>query len=176
MRHHGFGLAMASAALILAGCSNDSERIEELEDKIEQLESQRAAEAGGPSATPTPSPSSSAATLVAPAATPTAAQSPASDASDVDGNVCNDGQDRRLTLVNQGEQTIMYFYASPPSAGDWEEDVLGDDVVSQGDRFRINFNTDRRCTCTYDTRAVMADDSEVIRKVNVCTDHTQTYP
>ena len=65
MRHHGFGLAMASAALILAGCSNDSERIEELEDKIEQLESQRAAEAGGPSATPTPSPSSSAATLVA---------------------------------------------------------------------------------------------------------------
>jgi hypothetical protein len=168
------------AAGLLAGCNNDSERIEELEDKIEQMESERASLAGGPSATPTGGASS------APVPSPTASSSraavgpsgprPGPSTANVDGNVCNDGQDRHLTLVNRGTQTIMYFYASPPSAGDWEEDILGSDVLGEGDSYRINFNTDPRCTCVYDTRAVLADDSEVIRKTNVCTDHTLAYP
>lgn len=174
-------VTLAAIAALLAGCSNDAERIEELEEKIESMESQRATLAGGPTGVPTPGASASA----APGATPSASASGAvvprpgssmSAQADPDGNVCNDGRDRYLTLVNRGVQTIMYFYASPPAAGDWEEDVLGDEVVIEDERFRINFNTDERCTCTYDTRAVFADDSEVIRKVSVCDDHTQAYP
>lgn len=167
-------VTLAVIAMLLSGCNNDSERIEELENKIESLESQRAAQAGAPTATPSPETS---AMPLAGASGPAARPSGSSSASaSADGNVCSDGRDRFLTLVNGGDQTIMYFYASPPSAGDWEEDVLGDEVVSTGERFRINFNTDERCTCTYDTRAVLADDSEVIRKVSVCEDHTQNYP
>ena len=168
-------VTLAAAAMLLAGCNSDSERIEELENKIENLESQRAALAGGPSATPSPGAPATPSSSASSPAVPRPSASIAASASE-DGNVCNDGRDRFLTLVNGGDQTIMYFYASPPSAGDWEEDVLGDEVVSSGERFRINFNTDERCTCTYDTRAVLADDSEVIRKVSVCEDHTQNYP
>jgi hypothetical protein len=165
------------AAGLLAGCSNDSERIEELEGKIEQMESERAGLMGAPtasaspaaSAAPSPGPTPSAANTIPPAARASTA------AADPGANVCNDGQDRHLTVVNRGTQTIMYFYASPPAAGDWEEDILGADVLGEGDSYRINFNTDPRCTCIYDTRAVLADDSEVIRKANVCTDHTATY-
>ena len=169
-------LTLAAVAALLAGCSNDSERIEDLENKIESLESQRA-----PLAAPAGMPASSSSEGASPAPTSSAGATPRpvasnSSASKPDENVCSDGQDRHLILVNRGEETMMYFYASPPAAGDWEEDILGDDVVSTGDRFRINFNSDARCTCTYDTRAMMADESEVIRKVNVCTDHTQTYP
>jgi len=182
-------MTAAIAILVLAGCNNDDERIQELEAKIERMESQRggqSAAAPGPVGSASPAASSgaaparlagpvaSAASVPGAPASPNA--SPNASRANASTNICNDGSERYLTLVNRGDRTIMYFYASPPSADGWEEDVLGDEVVSLNERFRINFNSDERCTCVYDTKAVLDDDSEVVRKANVCTDHLQAYP
>lgn len=90
-------------------------------------------------------------------------------------DVCNDGIDRYLVLVNESGLSLNYFYASPKTTSEWEEDVLGEDTVASGGRFRINFNSDDRCTCNYDTRAVFADDSERRGEANVCSDHELVF-
>lgn len=88
---------------------------------------------------------------------------------------CRDGNDRRVTIINETGITIMAFFASPPDASGWEEDILGSDVISGYGSQSINFD-DGRCRCVYDFKAVFADGDELVREqVNVCEISTFRY-
>jgi hypothetical protein len=48
--------------------------------------------------------------------------------------------DQDFILVNQTGLTIDQFYCSPSESKDWEEDVLGTDVLENGEKVEINFS------------------------------------
>ncbi len=65
-----------------------------------------------------------------------------------------------FTLTNSTGATIMEFYASPPGVNDWEEDILGEEVLESGDSVIITIG-DSRDDCDYDFLVVYDDESEV---------------
>ena len=46
--------------------------------------------------------------------------------------------DYYVDITNRTGYTIMYMYVSPAKSKSWEEDVLGDDVLPDGDTRRVN--------------------------------------
>ena len=82
-------------------------------------------------------------------------------------------QDLVFTLVNKTDATLSEFYASPTGVDNWEEDILGQDVLNVGDSGTITI-ADGRETCIYDIKGVFTDgDSAEQYKVNLC--ETETY-
>lgn len=80
-----------------------------------------------------------------------------------------------FTIENGTDEIIMEFYASPRSADDWEEDILGDDVLAPGDQVNIEVD-DNREDCTYDFLAVFEDDTELVHEnISVCAGETYVY-
>lgn len=87
---------------------------------------------------------------------------------------CGDGQDRNVTVVNGTHTTVREIYGSRVTTSDWEEDVLGANVLAAGHSQRVNWD-DNSCECLYDLKAVLVDGTEVIRRrFNVCTESTWT--
>lgn len=88
---------------------------------------------------------------------------------------CNDGNNRRVSIVNETGVVMREFYASPPDVSNWEEDILGSDVIAAYGSKTINFD-DGRCRCIYDFKAVFSDGDVLTReKVNVCEISTYRY-
>ena len=83
-------------------------------------------------------------------------------------------EDKYVVITNYSDRDIFYLYVSPESSGDWEEDVLGDDVLLAGDYIRINlYGYDE---CMFDIKAVYDNDEEEISwDVNVCIDDVEFY-
>lgn len=82
---------------------------------------------------------------------------------------CNDGKNRRVTVINDTSYTIVRLYGSNVGEDSWQEDVLGDDVLSPGAKVTVNFD-DGTCYCNFDLKAEFNDDTETIRRqFNVCT-------
>jgi hypothetical protein len=83
--------------------------------------------------------------------------------------------DRRVTIVNNTDFTIIRFYGSNKGSDSWEEDILGSDVLGPGQRVRINFD-DGTGYCKFDFKAVF-DDGDVLTKknINICKIGTFTY-
>lgn len=87
-----------------------------------------------------------------------------------------------FTLTNSTSRVLEEFYASPPSTSDWEEDILGVDVLNPGDSTEITID-DGREDCKYDFRGVLgpSDDGSVGRGaliqsgVSVCDGETYEY-
>ena len=80
----------------------------------------------------------------------------------------NDGQDRRVLIINATGVTMTHFYASNSGQADWEEDILGEDVLESGASVRINID-DGTGACLYDFMARFADGDELVRnRINVC--------
>ena len=52
----------------------------------------------------------------------------------------NDGEDRRVLIINATGVTMTHFYASNSGRNDWEEDSLGEDVRPSGASVRINID------------------------------------
>lgn len=67
-------------------------------------------------------------------------------------------QDFRLT--NKTGYTIEKVYVAPSKSTDWEEDVLGQDTLSNGDWVNISFPK-KNATCMYDLKVVYDDGSPV---------------
>lgn len=84
-------------------------------------------------------------------------------------------EDIRFTLVNDTSVNMTEFYAAPSGVDNWENDILGEDVLPAKRRVLINLNDDRR-DCDYDFRARFAD-GEVVEKfgINVCKLAGNTY-
>lgn len=87
-----------------------------------------------------------------------------------------------FTLINGTNRPLLRFHASPPQVNDWEEDILGLDVLEPGESIEINME-DGRPDCLYDFKGTLgpsADGSvgegELIESnVNVCDGGTYTY-
>ena len=76
--------------------------------------------------------------------------------------------DRHVVIVNKTSYSITEFYASSVGVDDWQEDILGEDVLKHGKSVSVNVD-DGTGYCKYDFRAVFDDGSETVKKgVNVC--------
>ena len=79
-----------------------------------------------------------------------------------------DGQDRRVLIINETGVTMTHFYASNSGQNNWEEDILGRDVLPSGSSVRINID-DGSGACVYDFRARFSDGDVLNRfRINVC--------
>lgn len=85
-----------------------------------------------------------------------------------------------FTLINSTSRVLEEFYASPPSTDDWEEDILGSDVLNPGESIEITID-DGREDCTYDFKGVLGPGNGVgagaliQSEVSVCDGSTYEY-
>ncbi|GGE36312.1 hypothetical protein [Actibacterium pelagium] len=83
--------------------------------------------------------------------------------------------DRKVKIINETTYDMVRFYGSNIGREDWEEDILGSDILGAGDAIIINFD-DGSGYCMFDFKAVFEDGDELIRKrVNVCETGTYRY-
>lgn len=76
--------------------------------------------------------------------------------------------DRHVKVINKTKTPIMAFYASRTSSDDWEEDILGDDVIMPGESMVINID-DGTGACRFDFKGEFEDGEEVVKSnVDVC--------
>lgn len=72
-------------------------------------------------------------------------------------------------LVNKTGYDISHVYVSPTKSDDWEEDVLGKDVLNDGDEWEIKFSRATK-TCKWDLKVVYADDNSAAywKAIDLC--------
>ena len=100
---------------------------------------------------------------------------PAPESKIVVTEVSRDGYNRRVRIHNQTGWTMLRFYASDSRKDDWEEDILGDDVLENGQNVRINID-DGSGACIYDFKAQFTNGQELTRfRINVCEVSEYTY-
>lgn len=74
-----------------------------------------------------------------------------------------------FTLVNKTGLTIDEVYLSPTSDDEWGEDVMGRDVLKNGERVDIKFSSEET-ECNWDLKIVDEDEDSVEwEKLNLCT-------
>lgn len=79
-----------------------------------------------------------------------------------------DGQNRRVRIHNQTGWTMTHFYASDSRVDDWQEDMLGSDVLGAGSSVMMNID-DGSGACLFDFKARFTNGQELTRfRVNVC--------
>ena len=76
-------------------------------------------------------------------------------------------QDMTFTLTNTSGVTLVEFYASPVTSDDWEEDILGDQVLESGFSGDVLI-ADGRANCEYDFLMIFEDGDELEDTVNIC--------
>ena len=74
--------------------------------------------------------------------------------------------DISFALTNSTSVDIIEFYASPTSAEDWEEDILGAEILPAGEGGTVTIADNRGCD--YDIKAVFADGEELTDTLNIC--------
>jgi hypothetical protein len=80
----------------------------------------------------------------------------------------NDGENRRVRIINVTGVTMTHFYASNSGQNSWQEDMLGNDVLRSGASVMMNID-DGTGACIYDFKARFADGDELKRfRINVC--------
>jgi hypothetical protein len=74
-----------------------------------------------------------------------------------------------FVLVNKTGYDISEVYVSPSKRSSWEEDVLGDDLLEEGDSQTIRFRNSGNI-CMWDLKVVYDDDdsSAVWEDINLC--------
>ena len=76
--------------------------------------------------------------------------------------------ERKVQINNQTSYTIVEFYASNTGTSDWQEDILGSDVLPSGSSVSINID-DGSGYCKYDFLAVFDDGDQLVSADNnVC--------
>lgn len=78
-------------------------------------------------------------------------------------------------LVNRTGFTISEVFVSPAKADDWEEDVLGDDELDNGQSTTIKFSR-KTTACVYDLKVTYSEDDEeaVWNNIDLCQVSTIT--
>lgn len=72
-------------------------------------------------------------------------------------------------LVNKTGYEISHVYVSASKKNDWEEDVLGDQTLEEGETLNVRFNG-AGGTCMWDIKVTYAEDdsSAYWRDINLC--------
>jgi hypothetical protein len=82
---------------------------------------------------------------------------------------------RDFTLVNDTGVIILNVYVSLSTVADWQEDLLGDNVLNPGDSMDIAFSGEVE-GCTYDIKVVTQDGREgYLYKVDLCSTTIVTF-
>lgn len=77
-------------------------------------------------------------------------------------------EDLTFKVTNGSNTVLTEFYASPTGVNNWEEDILGVDVLNPGESADITI-ADGRGTCTYDLLSAFSDGDKVEEAgVNLC--------
>ncbi len=77
--------------------------------------------------------------------------------------------DQDFTLKNQTGYTIEQVYVAASKSNDWEEDVMGDDVLKTGANVDITFDAAEN-VCRFDIKVVYDDKEEAIwSNLDLCT-------
>ena len=77
-------------------------------------------------------------------------------------------EDLVFMLDNKSSTAIHEFYASPVDVKNWEEDILGQDILEAGNFARITIK-DGRAVCNYDLKIVFSDGEEMEEQgINLC--------
>jgi hypothetical protein len=73
-------------------------------------------------------------------------------------------------LVNKTGYELKALYVAPSKSDDWEDDILGQDTLADGQAVNVHFNPKTK-TCTFDLKVVYSDDdsSAVWSKIDLCT-------
>ena len=68
--------------------------------------------------------------------------------------------DQDFTLVNETGLTINEFYCSPNDTDDWGDDILGENIMEDGDSLEVSFD---RATeeCLWDLMIVDGDGERI---------------
>lgn len=82
-------------------------------------------------------------------------------------------EDLVFDLENRSSYVVVEFYASPSNVGNWEDDILGTDVLGSGESVEITI-ADARTQCKYDLRFVF-DDGDVVDRAGVDLCKTGNY-
>ena len=85
---------------------------------------------------------------------------------------------RDFVLVNNTGQVIHNIYVSPSNQTEWGDDILGRDVLDDGDQVTILFPSARFTAgdCLYDIKVVTETGAEgQLGQVNLCETHTVTF-
>jgi hypothetical protein len=84
-------------------------------------------------------------------------------------------ENRRVKIINETGFTMVRFYASNVSRNNWEEDILGQAVLRNGQSVTVNID-DGTGACRFDFKAVFDDGDELVRNdINVCRISSYRY-
>jgi hypothetical protein len=73
-----------------------------------------------------------------------------------------------FVLVNETGLTIDAFYCSPTTTNDWEEDVLGEDILADEGSVEIRFARDTEA-CQWDLMIVDEDGDKIVwANIDLC--------
>ena len=80
-----------------------------------------------------------------------------------------------FTLANTTDGVVVQIFISVPSTNDWEEDILGSEVVGSGESVHVTIN-DGLEDCEYDITVVFNDDTPdlVVMGVDFCAVNGET--
>ena len=80
-----------------------------------------------------------------------------------------------FTLNNNTDYDIAQIYISVPSTSEWEEDILGADIVPSGDSVHITID-DGLEDCEYDIKVVYTDEADdlIVMGVDFCAVNGET--
>ena len=82
-----------------------------------------------------------------------------------------------FTLHNETGKTVHELYVSPHSEDEWQEDVLGEDVLEDGDEVEISFERSEKAK-VWDLKVVFSDGKNAVwtkLKLSELTDVTISY-
>jgi len=83
---------------------------------------------------------------------------------------------RDFTLENASDVVITHVYVASSDTMNWEEDVLGRDVLAPGESVEITFSGFSAGACSYDIKVLAADGREgYLYGVDLCAVSLVTF-
>jgi hypothetical protein len=83
---------------------------------------------------------------------------------------------RDFILVNESTVVIREAYVSSSARANWDDDVLGADVLVPGARINVTFSSFTPGDCAYDIKVVgMGGETGYLWSVDLCSTATVTF-
>ena len=77
---------------------------------------------------------------------------------------------RNFSMVNDSSDVISELYVSRIGTSDWEEDILGVDVLAPGASTNVTFSKGVEGRCRYDVKVVVPGQGDAfLSNVDLCT-------